>query len=92
MCRFLGADKVDYASVPVKQAGTSETIRFVSCFTLMHEEQTRQQMKPTTIHVTACELLASGKIAVRLNEVNRAAQGRHLDTVSSLCDDLNVNR
>ena len=40
----------------------------------------------------ACELLASGKIAVRLNELNRAAQAHHLDTVGSLCDELNVNR
>ena len=51
-----------------------------------------EKMKAQTIHVKASELLASGKVAVRLEELNRAAQGRHLDTVGSLCDELNVHR
>ena len=51
-----------------------------------------EKMKAQTIHVKASELLASGKIAVRLNELNRAAQACHLDTVGSLCEELNVHR
>ena len=51
-----------------------------------------EKMKAQTIHVKASELLASGKVAVRLKELNRAAQGRHLDTVGSLCEELNVHR
>ena len=51
-----------------------------------------EKMKAQTIHVKASELLASGKIAVRLNELNRAAQAHHLDTVASLCEELNVHR
>ena len=39
----------------------------------------------------ASELLASGKVAVRLEELNKAAQMRHLDTVGSLCEELNVH-
>ena len=51
-----------------------------------------EKMQAQTIHVKASELLASGKIAVRLEELNKAAQMRHLDTVGSLCEELNVHR
>ena len=50
------------------------------------------KMQAQTIHVKASELLASGKVAVRLEELNRAAQMRHLDTVDSLCEELNNHR
>ncbi len=50
------------------------------------------KMQAQTIHVKASELLASGKVAVRLEELNRAAQMRHLDTVDSLCEELNDHR
>jgi phage terminase small subunit len=34
-------------------------------------------MKPATIHVKACELLSSGKVAVRVGELQKAGQAKH---------------
>lgn len=46
------------------------------------------RMKDTTVHVKASELLADGKVAVRLNELQEIHQKRHEVTVDRIINEL----
>jgi len=50
------------------------------------------KMKDAVINVKACELLANGKIAVRLAELRKPALERHNITIDSLLSELEENR
>lgn len=49
-------------------------------------------MKPDTVNVKACELLANGKVAVRVKELQEVHQKRHNVTVDSLLAELEEAR
>lgn len=51
-----------------------------------------ERMKPTTINVKACELLADGNISVRVQELKRQHAKRHQITVDDLLAELEENR
>ena len=50
------------------------------------------KMKPQSIHVNACKLLASTKIALRINELRSAIATKHGITVDSLIEELEDSR
>ncbi len=51
-----------------------------------------ENMKPETIHVKACELLKSGKVAARVAELQAEHRVRHRVTVDSILAELQVSR
>lgn len=51
-----------------------------------------ENMKPETIHVKACELLKSDKVAVRIKELQEMQVEEHLDTVDSIATMLREDR
>lgn len=50
------------------------------------------RMKPEATHVNACKLLASAKVALRVEELKAAHQKRHEVTVDSLVAELEEAR
>lgn len=50
------------------------------------------KMKPETVNVKACELLASGKVSVMVKELQEVHQKRHNVTVDSLIGELEEAR
>ena len=51
-----------------------------------------ENMKESTVHVKACELLKNGKVAVRLSELQKRAQKRHDITIDTLTEMLKADR
>lgn len=51
-----------------------------------------KRMKPDTVAVKACELLKSGKVAVRIKELQKALQMKHEVTVDSLTQQYDEDR
>lgn len=51
-----------------------------------------ENMKMEVIHVKACELLADGKVSVRVKELQRLHQERHQVTVDSITTELEQAR
>jgi hypothetical protein len=49
-------------------------------------------MKESTVHVKASELLKNGKVAVRLDELQKRAQKRHDISIDTLTEMLKADR
>lgn len=72
-----------FAQVYVQTSNASEAYR---------QAYNAQNMKPEVIAVKACELLKSGKVSVRVQELRDAARARHEMTVDDILKELEEAR
>ena len=92
--RFWGEKKCKHNGrvTPKQEKFCQAYIQTGNASAAYRQAYTADKMQAQTIHVKASELLANGKVTVRLEELSKTAQMRHLDTVDSLCEELNVHR